>query len=130
MYLKENINPKGWKCGDCVIRACAKASGKSWDDTYNALYEIGFKKKRLLNDDCCFNKFLEDEGFTYMKAMRNEFGEQLTVGQLADYYSEKYPDGFRLVIHTRRHLTCVVDGNVIDSWNTSYEKAGYYYFKK
>ena len=63
MYIKENINPKGWKCGDCVVRACAKATNKSWDETYQALYEIGFKKKRMLNDDCVYCKFLEDNGF-------------------------------------------------------------------
>ena len=26
-FIKENVNPKGWKCGDCVIRACSSAAG-------------------------------------------------------------------------------------------------------
>ena len=65
MFIKENMNPKGWKCGDCVIRACAKALNQSWDDTYNQLYEIGFKKKRMPNDDCCYCKLLESNGFEY-----------------------------------------------------------------
>lgn len=127
MFLRENINPKGWKCGDCVIRACAKATGKSWDETYERLCEIGFKKKRLPNDDCCFNKFLEDEGFTYMKQMKDEFGNKMTVRELADYYKD---GNYALVIHTRRHLTCVLLGDVIDSWNTSAQIAGYYYIKE
>lgn len=127
MFLKENMNPKGWKCGDCVIRACAKATNKSWDDTYQALYEIGFKKKRLPNDPCVFEKFLFDNGFEYHKQMKDSYGNKMTVAELANYYKD---GNYVLAVHTRKHLTCILLGDIIDSWNTSYEIAGYYYIKE
>lgn len=127
MFLKENVNPKGWKCGDCVVRACAKATGMSWDDTYNALCEIGFKKKRMPNDPCVFEKFLLSNGFEYRGQMKDSFGRKMTVSEMAEYYKD---GNYAIVIHTRKHLTCVILGDIIDSWNTSYETAGYYYIKE
>ena len=127
MYIKENMNPKGWKCGDCVIRACARATGKSWDDTYKELFEIGFKKKRLPNDSCVYEKFLTNNGFEYRGQMKDEYGNKMTVAELAEYYRE---GNFALVVHTRKHLTCVLLGDIIDTWNTSYETAGRYYIKE
>lgn len=127
MFLKENVNPKGWKTGDCVIRACAKATNMSWDDTYRALCEIGFKKKRLPNDDHVFDKFLLDNGFEYCKQMKDAYGNKMTVSELADYYRD---GNYALVVHTRKHLTCILLGDIIDSWNTSYQIAGYYYLKE
>lgn len=29
-----NPNPEGKQVGDCTVRAIAKATGKSWDETY------------------------------------------------------------------------------------------------
>lgn len=127
MFIKENMNPKGWKCGDCVIRACAKALNQSWDDTYNQLYEIGFKKKRMPNDDCCYCKLLESNGFEYHKQMKDEYGNKMTVAELAEYYKE---GNYMLVIHTRKHLTVAFLGDIYDSWNTSWQTAGWYYIKE
>lgn len=127
MYIKENMNPKGWKAGDCVIRACAKATGKSWDETYQELFNIGFKKKRLPNDDHVFEKFLFDNGFEYRGQMKDSYGNKMTVEELANYYKD---GNYILVVHTRKHLTCIMFGDIIDSWNTSYQIAGYYYIKE
>ena len=127
MYIKENMNPKGWKTGDCVIRACAKATQMSWDDTYKELFDIGFKKKRLPNDDHVYEKFLFNHGFEYHGQMKDAYGNKMTVAELADYYRD---GNFVLVVHTRRHLTCILLGDIIDSWNTSWQTAGYYYIKE
>lgn len=132
MFIKENLNPKGWKCGDCVIRACAKATQKSWDDAYNDLYAIAFKKKRMLNDDCVYNKFLLDNGFEYCKQMKDAYGNKFRVMDLISHYNKidlEHNTKTTLVIHTRKHLTCVVSGDIYDTWNTNYEVAGYYYVK-
>ena len=127
MFIKDNVNPKGWKTGDCAVRALAKATQKSWDETYKELCDIGFKKKRMPNDQCCTRKYLLDNGFVEMKQMKDDYGNKMTVGELADYYKD---GNFAIVVHTRRHLTCILLGDVIDSWNTSYQTAGYYYLKE
>lgn len=125
MFTELNLNPKGWKTQDCVIRACAKATNKTWDDTFKELCEIAFKKKRLPNDEKVFDKFLLNNGFTYCKQMKID-GKPLNVYLLVNYYGKDYI----LVIHTRRHLTCSVQGTVYDIWNTLNEKTGYYYIKR
>lgn len=127
MFIKENVNPKGWKTGDCVVRALAKATQKSWDETYQELCDIGLKKKRMPSDSCCSRKYLLDHGFTEMKQMKDAYGNKMSVGELADYYKD---GNYVLVVHTRRHLTCILLGDIIDSWNTSYQTAGYYYIKE
>ena len=126
LFVKENSNPKGWKIGDCVIRACAYATEKSWDEVYTSLYEIAFKKKRMLSDDCVVNKYLTDNGFVKMPMLKDVYGDKLTVRELV----EKYEDKGTLVIHTRRHLTTSVNGIVKDTWDTSRQNTGYYYFKQ
>lgn len=123
-FIKENVNPKGWKCGDCVVRACSSATGLSWDEVYQALCDIGFKKKRMPNDECCYSKFLTDHGFVRMGQMRNEYGDKMSVAELAEYYED--PEHI-LVVHTKNHLTCVRFGDIIDAWDTSRQTAGYYF---
>lgn len=127
MYIKENMNPKGWKCGDCVVRALASATGSTWDDVYTELYNIGLKKKRMPNDPCVYEKFLTDKGFEYHKQMKDDYGRKMSVRELAEYY--EMPN-YILVVHTRKHLTCIKFGDIIDTWNTSYETAGYFYIKE
>ena len=50
--IKYNANPKGWKTDDCVIRAIALATDKTWDQVFTDLNVIAFKKKRTFNDPC------------------------------------------------------------------------------
>ena len=38
-----NPNPEGKQVGDCTVRAIAKATGKSWDETYVGLCLHGLK---------------------------------------------------------------------------------------
>ena len=124
-YINYNANPKNLKTGDCVIRALSKATGKSWDEVYTELCEIGYKKKRLPNDPKTYKKFLEDYDFILSPAKRNCDGKMLTVEEFT-----KISDSKRIyVIHTRKHLTVVINNDIYDTWNTSREKAGKYYFK-
>ena len=34
------------------------------------------------------------------------------------------------IIHTRRHLTVVFNGDIYDTWNPSRQMAGKFYFKR
>lgn len=42
-----NPNPMKHEVGDCSVRACCVATGKSWDEVYRALCDIGFELKRM-----------------------------------------------------------------------------------
>ena len=125
-YINYNANPKGLKTGDCVIRALSKATGKSWDEVYTELSEIGFKKKRLPNEDPVFKAFLKNNNFIESPAIRNEDGKMISVEE----FSKKVDADTMYIIQTRRHLTVVFNGDIYDTWDTSRKTAGIFYFKR
>lgn len=127
MFLRENVNPKGWKCGDCVVRALTKLSGQDWNTTFRQLCEIGDKKCRMPNDEKVFIKWLQDNGYVEYKPYRVN-GNQVDVKTLILYLDEKYKH-YKVAISTRKHLTCAIDGTVYDSWDVSRQRAGYYWLK-
>ena len=83
-YINYNANPKGLKTGDCVIRALSKATGKSWDEVYAELCEIGYKKKKLPNNDCVYKAVLKQNHFYLHSPIRDEYGKLVSV----DYFSK------------------------------------------
>ena len=125
-YINYNANPKGLKTGDCVIRALSKATGKSWDEVYTELFEIGFKKKRLPNEDPVFKAFLKKNNFIESPAIRNEYGKMISVEE----FSKRVDADTMYIIQTRKHLTVVFNGDISDTWNTSRQTAGRFYFKR
>ena len=42
MYVFYNPNPSGKRVGDCVIRAIAKLTGRTWEETYIGVASQGF----------------------------------------------------------------------------------------
>jgi hypothetical protein len=121
-----NENPKGRLIGDCVIRALSKATGKSWDEVYEELYIIGKKKKRMMNDPKVYKVFLEQQGFKLSPARRDENNKMITVEE----FSYNVDADTMYVIHTRKHLTIVFNGDIYDTWNTGEQRAGKFYFKQ
>lgn len=122
MFIKYNANPKGWKTGDCVIRACAVATQQTWEDTYDQLYAIGRKKCRPMEMEEVYGKFLEDKGFVRMKQLKRSDGTKCTVNEVI----EQNPDSI-LVIHSAHHVATAIDGRLIDTWYCGHRTAGRYY---
>lgn len=118
-YIKYNANPKGWKTGDCVVRAIAAATQQPWEDAYNDLCEIGRKKCRMPNDTQTYAAYLKQKGFTQEKQLRHSNGNWYTIEEVV----EAYPHSI-LLIHCSHHLTVAIYGTIIDLWNTSYKPAG------
>ena len=125
-FIKYNANPKDRIIGDCVIRALSKATGKSWDEVYDELYIIGKKKKRMMNDPKVYKVFLENNNFTLSPARRNEYGKMISVEE----FSKDVDADTMYVIHTRKHLTVVFNSDIYDTWDTSSQRAGKFYFKQ
>lgn len=125
-FIQFNANPKDRNVGDCVIRALSKATGKSWEEVYDDLYVIGRKKKRMMNDPHTYKEFLKNNNFTIQPAERDFNGKVLLVEEFADQISKFQKDRI-FIIHTRKHLTVVINGDIYDTWNTSKQKTGKYY---
>lgn len=115
----ENLNPKGKKVGDCVIRAIAKAENKTWFEVFDVLTKVARENFSVLNDQCVYVKYLEkyrkiDVKYVDCKTGKNK---RYTVNDVS-YFPGTY------LIQVSGHMTTVVDGVIYDIWDTS-ERSAY-----
>lgn len=118
MYKYFNPNPCHSYTGDCVIRACAKALGKSWYDTYMDLCLKGLSMCKLPNDNEVWGAYLEDNHFTkhYYDNTVSAFAETQSFGIS--------------VLGTGNHAICCIDGTYYDTWDSGDEHVIYYWKKE
>lgn len=122
-FTYHNENPKHLKsAGDCVIRAIAYATRIGWDETLGSLYKIGFKMKRLPNDDKVFEQYLSNLGYSKQSQPRKPDNTKYTVKEFA----KKYPKG-TYIVRMAGHLSVVDNGKIIDTWNCGYKCVGNYW---
>ena len=110
MFVYWNQNPKDEKIGDCVIRAISLAL----DIDYDIVVKLLINNSKYFNCDLlvkdCYAKLLEDLGFKCYD------GRGYTVKEIAeDFYNKK------LLLRIENHLTTSLYGDIVDTWNTSYE---------
>ena len=103
--------PKSSHHGDCVIRACAIATGSDYLDTFKELSAIGLEVGDLANGQPVYEEFLKRHGFTKNKTPKDAKGKKVSVRRFA----ATAPAG-RIVALTRRHLVAIVDNVQRDIW--------------
>lgn len=111
-----NPNPtegKKAKKGDCVIRAFAIASDKTWLEAFDILTENARKTYNVPNDNQNYKEVFAQQGYvsTPVKVVKGK--KRMTVLD----FCKKNSKG-RFILRVANHLTAVVDGIVYDSWNT------------
>lgn len=121
----ENVNPKNRKTSDCVIRAIAKASGKDYLVVLKDLYDLSVKTGYMLNDKHCYEKLLEKYGFYKYKQPKKSDNSKYLVGEIDRLVRLEES----AVISCAHHLTCYVDGDLIDIWDCRYKTIGNYWVK-
>ena len=104
------------KSGDCVIRAITLALNQSYRQTLIDLCELGIELGRLPNDKIVFDKYLTNKGWVKRKAKRVN-------GKLIKLKDSTF-DESRLLVSTRRHLTCIIDNTIHDSWDCRNQYGG------
>ena len=109
--------------GDCVVRAIANATGKPYQEVYDAINELakhertGKRKKRKSNArdgvwPATTRKYMTSIGWEWHSTMG--IGTGCTVHLKAD----ELPQG-RLVIALSKHYTAVIDGVIHDIYDPS-----------
>lgn len=78
-----NPNPTGRQVGDCTVRAIAKATGNSWDETYIGLCLQGLILGDLPSANSVWGAYLRQQGFT-RNVVPNTCPDCYTVGRFAD----------------------------------------------
>ena len=124
MHVYYNPSPVGNKVGDCAVRAVSKALGVDWDTAYTMLAVKGFEMADLPNSNAVINALMIEKNFD-REIIPNTCPVCYTV---ADFAAD-HPQGVYL-LGTGTHVVTVEDGNIYDSWDSSYEIPLYYWRKK
>lgn len=109
MFVYTNPNPKGLNNGDCVIRAIAIATNKSWRDTYWGLCYKGDEMADLPNADVVYGAYLKDNGF-FRYYVPNHCADCYTVHD----FCKEFPEG-TFLLSCSGHAIAVIDGNYYDT---------------
>ena len=126
-FVKVNMNPSGWNCGDCVIRALSKAEDLTWGEVYDDLVAIGRKKHRMPNDTRVYKKWLEDRGYVQLPQPKHLDGTKYTV---MDYIDEMKYSNMKLLIHITNHILYAYNGVEYDTGCIRWHKVGKVWAKK
>ena len=109
--------------GDCVTRSIAIATGKTYQDVYDALNQraqaerTGKRKKKRSNSRTgvfrrTYQHYLESLGWRWTSTMSIGSGCQVHLR------ASELPTG-SLIVKVSRHLTAVIDGVLYDTHNCS-----------
>ncbi len=124
------------KTGDCVTRAIAIATGKDYLEVYNVINQLAKKEKITKRKNKksnartgvykdTYKKYLESLGWKWYPCM------QIGTGCTTHLCENELPRGV-IICKLSRHLVCVKDGVINDTYDCSRgeTRCVYGYFKK
>lgn len=121
-FVYHNENPRKISASDCVIRAIAKATGKTWEETYHGLCLVGLSIKDIPNATRTYKRYLKQEGYEMKKQIKNEKGNKITAIQFIELFGQG-----TYILNLRGHVTTVIDGKIYDTWNCGRQYVGNYW---
>lgn len=118
--------------GDCVVRAIAVATGKSYEQVYDGLWHAQFRYSQDRNDRVA--KQLLKQGVSprkgvyrkvcdkYLASMGWEFHPTMSIGSGCKVHlrADELPKG-RIIVRASKHMAAVVDGVLHDTRDCSRE---------
>lgn len=116
-----NNNPSGRRAGDCVIRAIAGATGKTWDEVLDGLVRHAHALHVAPNEKTCYNAYLLELGWTRQGQPKLQRGKRVTSKELAKQHDA--------IIRQAHHLVYSEDGHVVDTWDSENRTVYDYYLK-
>jgi len=123
-YVRFLNNPLGKSVGDCVVRAISAATGLSWDEVFWGLCECAYAQGDMPSSNAVWSEYLRKHRFKRY-SLPNQCPDCYTVGDFA----ADYPHG-TYVLGTGSHAVAVIDGNVLDAWDSRNEVPIYYFRKE
>ena len=124
MWVKFQNNPAGRMVGDCAVRAVSAALGIDWETAYAKIAEAGYKMADMPSSDSVWGAVLRQNGF-YKKTIPDTCPECYTAAD----FCEDNPEG-TFVLGFGGHTAAVIDGNIMDSWDSSNEVPVYVWYRK
>jgi hypothetical protein len=121
---------KYWSCklkkdrtNDCVVRALAHATDTDYLVVWNELFELGRDIGFLPDAPRCYEKWLSDRGWVKHSPLTHSGRRKYSLKNIPID-----PDGIYIFV-TCGHLTAVVGGVLLDSWDCRPWKANSYFTK-
>jgi hypothetical protein len=111
-----NAHPNGLKVKDCVVRAVCTAFEKDYMETRRELNraktELGFDSYK---DHDFLRTWLEKLGYETIKFKAYEGEARKKVWEFLDEHMEG-----TYIVKVRSHISCIKDGELLDTWDCGY----------
>lgn len=113
MYLYYNANPIANRDEDCAIRAVSAALNITWDEAFDLIAHNAKQMATIMQNDAAWGSVLRQHGF-YRRVIPNTCPDCYTIGDFA----YDHPHGV-YVLGTGTHAVAVIDGAILDIWDSS-----------
>lgn len=109
--------------GDCVTRAICNATGKDYREVYNALNNLSKRERtgsRKQGISSSRNGVYKVTWKRYLESIGWEYSSLMGIGTGCRYHlnEKEFPKG-TLIMQVSRHLTCIKDGVLYDTYDCS-----------
>lgn len=121
MWINYNANPIANRVEDCAVRAVAVALDIPWDDAFDLIAHNAKQMGTMMHNNAAWGSVLRQHGFT-RSIISNSCPDCYTV----EDFCREYPEGI-YVVGSNSHTATVIDGNLIDSWNSLGEIPQYFW---
>ena len=119
----EYYQPNDHECGDCGIRAVAKALDCSWEDSLTKLFGSAIKIKEAPGSCDNITETLKEYGFKWVPVKPERGSKRPTVSEFAKNHDGTY------ILRVSGHVVCAKDGKYYDIWDSG-SKSLYGYWVK
>lgn len=125
MYVYYQPNPSKRKgIGDCTVRSLTKALDISWETAYIDLVMQGYLLNDMPSSNEVMNSYLRSKGFS-----KHSIPDICPDCYSFEDFARDYPNG-TYIVGTGKHVACIKDGILYDSWDSSDCIPLYYYRKE
>jgi hypothetical protein len=121
MWIRTNLNPKKQNVGDCVIRAIAMATNKSWYEVYDDLCAVGRKEADMPSSNTVWGLYLYQLGFEPF-LLPNACPKCMTIRD----FTKRFPQG-TYIIGTGTHAVAIIEGDFYDSYDSGSNIVSYFW---
>lgn len=124
MWIRCNPNPAHKYVGDCVIRAIAVATNRTWLSVFDDLYVTARKNFDMMESNDTWGKYLYGLGFEPF-LLPESCPSCITIKEFA----KRFPRG-TYIIGTGNHAVAVINGDYYDAWDSGDEVPSYFWCVK
>lgn len=124
MWIEYNPNPVSNNVEDCAVRAVSIALDVSWDDAFDMIAANAKQMGVMMHNNNAWGSVLRQNGFN-RAIIPNTCPDCYT----AEDFCRDHPRGI-YVLGFGTHTATVIDGNIIDTWDSSGEIPTYFWYKK